>query len=90
MPESDCSSYTSINLENKINAYKEIEGFEIALLENRTLLRISYKEYKPYYVSTRLLNSFKFKNFGMKDFQSSFFGLFQTKIEKKKQKKSKD
>ena len=41
------------------------------------------KEYKPYYVSTRLLNSFQFKNFGMKDYQSSFFGLFQKKIEKK-------
>ena len=26
------------------------------------------KEYKPYYVSTRLLNSYKFKNFGMKGF----------------------
>ena len=47
------------------------------------------KEYKPYYVSTRLLNSFKFKNFGMKDFQSSFFGLFQTKIEKKEAEKVK-
>ena len=41
------------------------------------------KEYKPYYVSSRLLNSFNFKNFGMKNYQSSFFGLFQTKIEKK-------
>ena len=47
------------------------------------------KEYKPYYVSTRLFNSYKFKNFGMKDFQSSFFGLFQTKIEKKEAEKVK-
>ena len=47
------------------------------------------KEYKPYYVSTRLLNSYKFKNFGMKDFQSSFFGLFQSKIEKKEAEKVK-
>ena len=41
------------------------------------------KQYKPYYVSSRLLNSYKFQNFGMKDFKTSFFGLFQTKIEKK-------
>ena len=47
------------------------------------------KEYKHYYVSTRLLNSYKFKNFGMKDYQSSFFGLFQTKIEKKEPEKVK-
>ena len=47
------------------------------------------KEYKPYYVSTRLINSYKFKNFGMKDFKSSFFGLFQTKIEKKEAEKIK-
>ena len=45
------------------------------------------KEYKPYYVSSRLLNSFNFKNFGMKNYQSSFFGLFQTKIEKKEAEK---
>ena len=45
------------------------------------------KDYKPYYVSSRLLNSFNFKNFGMKNYQSSFFGLFQTKIEKKEAEK---
>ena len=45
------------------------------------------KEYKSYYVSSRLLNSFNFKNFGMKNYQSSFFGLFQTKIEKKEAEK---
>jgi len=47
------------------------------------------KQYKPYYVSTRLLNSYKFKNFGMKDYQLSFFGLFQNKIEKKEAEKVK-
>ena len=39
------------------------------------------KEDKPYFVSTRLLNSYKFKNFGMKKTTSSFFGLFETKID---------
>ncbi len=39
------------------------------------------KEDKPYFVSTRLLNSYKFKNFGMKKTKSSFFGLFETKID---------
>jgi len=47
------------------------------------------KQHKPYYVSTRLLNSYQFKNFGMKDYQSSFFGFFQTKIEKKEPEKVK-
>ena len=47
------------------------------------------KQYKPYYVTTRLLNSYKFKNFGMKDYQLSFFGLFQNKIEKKEAEKVK-
>ena len=47
------------------------------------------KQNKPYYVSTRLLNSYKFKNFGMKDYQSSFFGLFQSKIDKKEAEKTK-
>ena len=36
---------------------------------------------KPYYVSTRLLNSYKFKNFGMKKIRTSFFGLIETRIE---------
>ena len=39
------------------------------------------KEDKPYFVSTRLLNSYKFKNFGNKKTQKSFFGLFESKIE---------
>ena len=47
------------------------------------------KEDKPYYVSTRLLNSYKFNNFGMKKKQSSFFGLFETKIENVKAEKTK-
>jgi len=36
------------------------------------------KEDKPYYVSTRLLNSYNFKNFGMKKIKKSFFGLIET------------
>ena len=47
------------------------------------------KVYKPYFVSTRILNSFEFKNFGMKDYKSSFFGLFKSKIEKKEAEKVK-
>ena len=40
------------------------------------------KEDKAYFVSTRLINSYKFKNFGMKKTKSSFFGLFETKLDK--------
>ena len=39
------------------------------------------KEDKPYFVSTRLLNNYKFKNFGMKTTKTSFFGLRKQKIE---------
>ena len=39
------------------------------------------KEFKPYFVSTRLFNGYTFKNFGMKKTKKSFFGLFESKIE---------
>ena len=69
---------------------KERKKLDEKLLKNfPTWAQKVPKEYKPYYVSTRLLNSFKFKNFGMKDYQSSFFGLFQSKIEKKEAEKVK-
>ena len=41
------------------------------------------KVYKPYFISTRLLNSFEFKNFGLQDYKTSFFGLFKSKVEDK-------
>lgn len=53
-PEKNSSTDASLNAENKNNIYKKIEGFEIGLLENRTLLRISYKENKPYYLTDSL------------------------------------
>jgi acetyl esterase/lipase len=40
------------------------------------------KEDKPYFVSTRLINSYEFKNFGMKKIKTSFFGLIETRYNK--------
>ena len=40
------------NEDNKI--YNNYKGFEIGILENKTLLKISYKEIKPYYLTDSL------------------------------------
>ena len=40
------------NEDNKI--YNNYKGFEIGILENNTLLKISYKEIKPYYLTDSL------------------------------------
>ena len=47
------------------------------------------KEDKPYFVSTRLFNSYKFNNFGMKPIKKSFFGLIETKLDKVEPEKTK-
>ena len=36
------------------NIYKDYEGFEIGILENKTVLSITYKENKPYYLTDSL------------------------------------
>ena len=47
------------------------------------------KEDKPYFVSTRLFNSYNFNNFGMKPIKKSFFGLIETKLDKIESEKTK-
>ena len=44
---------------NDNNLHKEIEGFTISILEDRTLLAISYKENKPYYLTESLFEKFE-------------------------------
>jgi hypothetical protein len=54
--EKKTSSPLSLNDKDN-NIYKEIEGFEISILENGTILRISYNENKPYYLTESLFEN---------------------------------
>ena len=51
--EKSNASKESLKVEDN-NIYKDYEGFEIGILDNKTLLSISYKENKPYYLADSL------------------------------------
>lgn len=49
IPEKSKTLNESLKVEDN-NIYKDYEGFEIGILENKTLVSITYKENKPYYL----------------------------------------